>query len=417
MYIKSIEINKVRSIDKFKMEFEQYPGWHVLIGDNGSGKSTIIRSIALALMEESDVYALSLLEDFIKWLHPDEKKAEISLSIIRDNNYDKPVYNATENMTADVNMTIHRNGSEKVRINAKVTENALWGENDFSGWFAAAYGPFRRLRGDAEKFSHLYASRPRLGACLTAFRDDAALTQLASWLKDLKLDAGKKKKEKEKLDGIINFINSSKLLPFGATLLNDIDSDGIKLRDANGVDISLDEMSDGYRSVLSMTLDIIRFLIETYGIDKVFPNSNQSTIDLPGVILIDEVDVHLHPTWQTEIGQWFTKYFPQIQFIVATHTPLICRACENGSIWKLPNPNSSEAVREIKGNDKKRLIYGNVLDAYSTDIFGQNTSRSEESVKLSRELAMLSLRSFKGIITEDEKERVLELQKILPTQR
>ena len=56
MYIKSLNIKNIRSIHDFAMEFENPAGWHVLIGDNGAGKSTIIRSIALALVgpEEAD---------------------------------------------------------------------------------------------------------------------------------------------------------------------------------------------------------------------------------------------------------------------------------------------------------------------------------------------------------------------------
>ena len=51
MYIKSAEITNIRSIKKFKMRFDKPAGWHVLIGDNGSGKTTIIQAISLILIE------------------------------------------------------------------------------------------------------------------------------------------------------------------------------------------------------------------------------------------------------------------------------------------------------------------------------------------------------------------------------
>jgi len=174
-------------------------------------------------------------------------------------------------------------------------------------------------------------------------------------------------------------------------------------------------MSDGYRSILSMTLDIIRLLLDTYGDKAVFPTKNQTIINLPGVVIIDEVDAHLHPTWQTRIGQWFTQYFPNIQFIVTTHSPLVCRACDNGSIWQLAAPGSGVESQEIVGVDKDRLIYGNVLDAYGTELFGANASQSEAAQKMIKELADLNVKSFKGIITPDEKLHLNELRAILPT--
>ena len=414
MYIQKVEIKNIRSISHFEMDFPKPAGWHVLIGDNGAGKSTIIRSIAIALIGEKDAQALSAFEDFSNWLHPNGTKATVVLSVQRDNEFDKPIYNKKQ-PTAESIINIERvNGNGKVNVSGKVTpNNAVWGDNSNSGWFVAAYGPFRRLRGSVDTFTYLTNSRPRLGACLTVFRDDVALTHLTPWLKDLVLDAPKKPKAKSIIENIVNFINNAQLLPNGAILSDDIDSEGIKLNDANGVPVSLYDMSDGYRSVLSMTIDIIRFLIETYGTEKVFPNTKQEMIGLPGVVLIDEVDAHLHPTWQTRIGQWFTKYFPNIQFIVTTHSPLVCRACENGSIWRLAAPGSSNESGEITGTYKKRLIYGNVLDAYGTEVFGENVSISEESNDKMNRLTLLNNKSIEGETSDAEEQELSELKSFL----
>lgn len=413
MYIKSLEIENIRSIKKFEMEFRNPAGWHVLIGDNGSGKSSVIRSIAVGLLGEDDAKALSFSEDFATWLPPKENKGSITIQAIRDNKYDMPAYKSSSRLKSEI--FIERiSGNGKVTISGKLNpQNALWGQySSNNGWFVAAYGPFRRLRGNSET---VVSSRPRLGACITAFRDDVALTQLTEWLKNLALDSRKKPNAKKNLQGIISFINSSQLLPGGAKLTDDIDSDGIKLLDGNNVKVSLQEMSDGFRSILSMILDIIRYMIEVYGTDKVFKSSTFNKIELPGIVLIDEVDAHLHPTWQTRIGQWFTKYFPNIQFIVTTHSPLVCRACENGSIWRLAAPASDWISGPVDEITKQRLIFGNILDAYGTEVFGDDVSQSSDSEKMLKELAELNVKSFKGTISTSEKKRIIELQKILPT--
>ncbi len=81
-------------------------------------------------------------------------------------------------------------------------------------------------------------------------------------------------------------------------------------------------------------------------------------INLPGVVLIDEIDAHLHPSWQVDVGFWFTRYFPQLQFIVTTHSPLVCRAAEKGSIWRLAKPGPIGGARN-HGIEKDRLVMAN----------------------------------------------------------
>ncbi len=399
------------------MTFEEgnLAGWHVLIGDNGSGKSSIIKATVLGLLGEDNGKVLLGYEDFNNWLNDSGKEGMVQVIVNRDDNFDKPVSGkGLKNVTSTIKIIPPSN--QPVQISGKITaQNALWGKNSLTGWFFAAYGPFRRMRGGAEIFTRIMLTRPKIGATITAFRDDAALTQLTPWLKDLGLDAPRKEKQKADLEHIISFINNSGLLPNKAILLDDIDSEGIKLKDPLGKDISLFEMSDGYRSVLSMTLDIIRFMMETYGSDRVFSSSVNNIIELPGVVLIDEVDAHLHPSWQNDIGEWFTKFFPNIQFIVTTHSPIICRACEKGSIWKLPTPGSDELAREVTGREKDKLIYGNILDQYGTGDFGKEAARSKTtSYKLDR-FAELSNKAPIIALTNDEKNELENLRKVLTT--
>ena len=144
------------------------------------------------------------------------------------------------------------------------------------------------------------------------------------------------KKARNTLENLKKFINKSDLLPQNVQL-EQVSSGGVTFRDGNGALVSVTEMSDGFRSVLSLTFELIRQLVFTFGAKEVFQNieKGEININISGVVLIDEIDAHLHPTWQTRIGQSLTTYFPAIQFIVTTHSPLVCRAAERGSIWRL----------------------------------------------------------------------------------
>jgi predicted ATP-binding protein involved in virulence len=218
------------------------------------------------------------------------------------------------------------------------------------------------------------------------------------------------------LNDLKKFINEGGLLPHKAKIV-DISSEGIFVQDGYGQKIAVTEMSDGFRSVLSMTFDILRELVYLHNADTVFKHVRQGDIfiDLPGVILIDEVDAHLHPTWQTRIGQWFTQYFPNMQFIVTTHSPLVCRASEKGSIWRLAAPDSKTEQGEIIGTEKEKLINGNILDAYGTEVFGKEPVRSAHSDEKKEKLGELNMLFALGKISEEEEKERRRLQKTLST--
>ncbi len=426
MYIQSAEIAKIRSTNKFKLEFKDPAGWHVLIGDNGAGKSSILKSLSLVLIGPEQV--LGLRSNWNDWMMKDENEASIKMNItvhqISDINVKAVGNNPLElNFYKDDigNTQLNYKGVNKYNIKGEIEikkgSDGFWAGNTI-GWFSAGFGPFRRFTGGSGEWESVFKNPQlsRLSSHLTLFDESAALTETTEWLKKLKFQELEGKSNQ--LNTIKELINSSDFLPHKAKL-NEIGSDGVTFLDGNGVVISMNQLSDGFRSILSLTFELLRQIIRSYGeqgnIFSYTPDG-EVFVNKPGVVLIDEIDAHLHPTWQTRIGQWFIKYFPNMQFIVTTHSPLICRACEKGSIWRLATPGSELQSGEITGTNRNRLIFGNVLDAYGTEVFGENVSQSANGEEMLKELADLTLKSFKGTISENDKKRMQELKKILPTE-
>ena len=412
MYIETVEITNIKSIKKFKLNFKDPAGWHVLIGDNGAGKSSMIKSIALALVGPDQ--AKGLRADWNEWLSNDSEKGGIVLYIDPHDEFDKRTGRGTTVKKYYIRNTLNFNRKDDfvfLTSNANPPKgqinplNLNWGNGD--GWFSVAYGPFRRFGGGNRNDSKLFYSMPKLGAHLSAFGDDFALTEVIEWLVNLQYQ----NLEKKHTGNII-----ADFLPHN-TILDTISSEGVIFKDGNNNIIDVTQMSDGYRSILSLTFELIRQLVRVYGPNEPFKEVRKGNmkINLPGVVLIDEVDAHLHPTWQTRIGQWFTKYFPQIQFIVTTHSPLVCRACENGTIWRLAAPGSENKSGEVKANEREKLINGNILDAYGTEIFGKTPVRSEKSSEKLTLLGKLNMLSALGKISEKEEKQRINLQQILTT--
>lgn len=449
MYIQEINITSIRSIEQFQMTFSQYAGWHVLIGDNGAGKSTIIRAVALSMLDFVDVSAARL--DWNDWLQTGQRTGTIDVRVAPDGRYESNGSVLQNRITLESEAALTKTNQIKiVDGTASLLEMIFRGRKVYGkqyaeftsppfpgiapppmstppplttpqlqAWFSVAYGPFRRFTGGSAEKDSLFKTNPHLGAHLSAFGEDIALTEALAYLTELGdeqlRDLLQEKPVDPTLNNLIKFINQGGLLPQGATIEFSIFR--TRFRDGNGTFVEAIQMSDGYRSVLSLTFELIRQLIRSYGTELVFANvrNGGKTIDVPGVVLIDEIDAHLHPTWQTRIGQWFTDHFPNLQFIVTTHSPLICRACERGSIWRLAAPGSDEQTGEITGSVRDRLIYGNVLDAYGTGVFGDDVTQSEAWQNLAEQLALLNKKSIKGTITETERQRLYDLRAKMPT--
>lgn len=105
------------------------------------------------------------------------------------------------------------------------------------------------------------------------------------------------------------------LLPDGVAF-DSISAEGRIHFNINGTVVPTTSLSDGYRSVLALSGDLVWRLLNT------FPDSS-NPLHEEGVVLIDELDIHLHPKWQQRIAGLLREQFPNIQFIVATHSPLI----------------------------------------------------------------------------------------------
>mgnify|MGYP000217446759 CR=1 FL=1 len=419
MYISKISLRHIKSIQQLELDLPPTAGWHVLLGDNGTGKSTILQAISLSLIGVPDLYLLR--ENWNHWLKKGQNLGYIQAEVETQNEYDwgrSGRVGQDQKISTElvfVNTKSRKNPEEDRVVFKYKAEPAGYLEEDFVGWFSAAYGAFRRFQsGEDRQYQEIAAAAQsdRLLAHVTLFKAEVTLRQGVSWLQELDYLASKGQEGSIKLDTIIQFINTSQLLPAEWTI-KEIGPQGIDLQNPAGLVLSIQELSDGYLSMLSLVLELIRQLVSSYAIRFQFQTteSGQLYIDLSGVILIDEVDVHLHPSWQVQIGEWFTRYFPNIQFIVSTHSPLICQSATSGSIWKIERPDSGQASGRVTEAEYNRLVYGNVLEALGTELFGQQIARSSDSADRLDRLATLNMKKSLGQLSPAEEEELAILRR------
>ena len=419
MHIRRLRIQDIRSITNLDVEIpEPCAGWHVILGDNGSGKSSVIRAMALALMGPLDAPATR--QNWQDWIRKTASSARVELEVAPDAEFDKwkgTGRRAKRPITVTVTFPTAGAGANSAapEFAGHYADRTIWGGG--TGWFSASFGPFRRFSGGDKEYDRLFYSNPGLARHLSAFGEDVALGEALRWLQDLQFKRYENDAAASRLlDRLVDFLRQSQLLPHGARI-EEITSGAVVFSDGAGVPLPVEQLSDGFRSVLSMTFELLRGMVVAYGDSKFLDalDAEAGAVNLPGVVAIDEIDAHMHPAWQKRIGDWLVERFPRVQFFVTTHSPIICRSATKGSIWRLPTPGTGEEAHRIEGQDRDRLVNGSILDAFDTEYFGENVTRSDASHRMMKELAKLNMKRRRGQLSADEDQRRRKLQSALPS--
>ena len=113
----------------------------------------------------------------------------------------------------------------------------------------------------------------------------------------------------------------------------------------------LSQLSDGYKGTLSLIADI------AYRMSLLNPDLMEKALtETPGLVMIDEVDLHLHPTWQERILEDLMTIFPRVQFIVTTHAPIVINSIRSDNLILLRDNQPESAGLEVYGKDANSII-------------------------------------------------------------
>lgn len=413
MFIGAIVIKNLRGFRDLSFTLgtnKQYAGWTVFTGNNGSGKSTLLKAIAVALTGPETARALQ--PSFHRWITDGEHEASIELTIIREKNDDVPSGKGRlEQGPFSAKISLKNGHTEPVITGSPQNPKRTVWSYDAKGWFCCGYGPFRRVFGASSSATRAMVATPTKHF-VTMFQEEASLQEVDQWLRTLSHKALEQKSlEKQQLDVLLELFGSD-LLPNQMTV-DRVDSDGLWLKDRQGVRLSWSEMSDGYRAALVLLADIVRHLIEAYGVHGLTARDDAGKLVLTksGVVLIDEIDAHLHPEWQREIGFWLTRHFPNIQFIVTTHSPLICQAARPNGLFVLPEPGSGFAPRALTSQEYKQVIASRPDTILLTPAFGLQNTRSPKAVQGRADYARLKAKERAGgALNAEEKAQLRQLQ-------
>ncbi len=132
------------------------------------------------------------------------------------------------------------------------------------------------------------------------------------------------------------------------------------------------------------------------------------------MVLIDEIDVHLHVSWQQQVGFWLKSRFPKIQFIVTTHSPFICQAADPNGLIRLPGPGDQGRPEHVSQDVYNTVVNGGADEAVLSELFGLDRPHSKKAEQLRERVAELEARDLDGGISEAELAELESLRQQLP---
>jgi len=349
MFLRELHIRDLRSIVRADLGFTDSDGkvqpWNMVLGENGTGKSTVLRAAAMVLAGRSALPAF--LNEPDSWIRNGAAQATITARI-----------ETAQRNQREVTLRLKRGASvadilEDNKQSLKLLDAAL--EHSPRSYFTVGYGVARRLSGaPVTDVKH----PPRYANVATLFSPDETLIPLESWAIDLEYRKGAQgtRVVKEALEGLLPGARFRGIHRETRSLLFDTDDGTVPLK----------QLSDGYQSVAAWTGDMLFRITETFG-DYTRP------LDARGLLLIDEIELHLHPRFQRDLRAFLQGRFENFQVLATTHSALTAQQAGEGELWVVQrDAKTVPDVTRYEGNPERLQVQHLLL----SDAFGLPTLSS-----------------------------------------
>lgn len=348
MKIKSMDLTNFRCFESLKVNFDEQ--LTVLVANNGFGKTAILDALAIGLGV------------FLSWLPniPSRNPKDMDFLVYDDGK--KPPYMRICLETADGlvwDRTKKRDNTkttlEKIPKAAGHKEAMIYARKIFNDWLnegkrdfplIAYYGTGRGVF-DTPPKRNIKKESPINDAYMGSLDGKANFRRLFDtfyFLEDLE-----RREKEERKDWNYRLPKLEVIREAIHRMMPSFSNPHSKLRplrflvewrhDNRQQTLRIEQLSDGYRTTLAMTLDIASRL-------AILNPGGDSVLDGDGIVLIDEVDLHLHPSWQQRILPDLMRTFPNIQFIVTTHSPQVISAVPAESV-RIIQPEADMEIKDI----------------------------------------------------------------------
>ena len=385
IYFKSLSISNLRCFkDRQKVNFyckgddgdNKVSRWNVILGENGIGKTSILRALALTIANPS---IGKQWQGEIPWQSFHRSGSHLNPLL----DYEV-MYNNDEQLKFELEISGIGPGfsiyKKHLTSFASIKENlVLFG-----------YGASRRIGNKGIASDNDFSAK-------SLFKDNVELINAEEWLVQadyLTTKNSKYGKLKEKVIDAIRIIMKHEVTDISIGV-NSKNRPEVLFKTSYG-EVPLHELSMGYKTFLAWMVDFAKGMIDKYA-------ESANPLAEPAVCLLDEIDLHLHPKLQRNVVDFLLETFKQTQFIVSSHSPLIVQSNNDVNLILLNKVKDYVVVE----NNPESIANWRIDQILVSDLFGLKSSRSEQLESLWNERERLLGRKS---INKSQEKRIAEIE-------
>ena len=381
-FISEIDIEKLYHLSDVKIKLDSNKRQHLLLtGKNGSGKTSLLLEIEKFLRAINDEKLSQVFDQYPTWINEAKKKVLSASS-------DSEKYAADKDLKQCLGFL--KKYSDGVQINLNQYEGLEMMYHN--GKFITAYFPserkaqFMRPNGvENITLENTYGIDESAGDILLKYMVHLKTQQAYARNEGDQTTANQIQKWFDRFDSALQILLDEESIH----IEYDYKKYDFKIRQNGREPFSFNELSDGYSSVIYIVSDLILRMDKNWLLeDKI------SEYDYQGIVLIDELETHLHIELQKKIFPFLTKFFPKIQFIVTTHSPYILNSISNAKAYDLERQVELDNLSGFSSDDLAEGYFE--ADAYSDEL--------KNSLNRYEELC------FRKDLTEDERAERAEIR-------
>lgn len=376
MFLKEIELTNFKCHDNLYLSFENLSSGKnpirkttFLLGENGTGKSALLKAVALVTAGSSALGDLMGVPN--DWVKNGKKFCEITATLTTADGEERKIKLRVER-EFQLKEIIDQN-SESLELIDRALSHAD------RNYFVIGYGASRRLNRDSQFSSNRSEfSSPRTQNIQSLFNPDASLISLTNWAIDLDYTG--------KGDGLKTVKKALDAFLVDNVKFKTIDKEKKQLifSTPDG-EIPLNQLSDGYQNVSAWVGDLM------YRINENFKNFSEP-LKARGLLLIDEIDLHLHPKWQRQLHAFLLNKLPNFQIIATTHSPITAQQADENELYALRREPRKVELVPFRGAPNKMLLHQILM----SPVFGLETDESLMIEQAKTKIREISLKGRKS---------------------
>lgn len=373
MKLKNIKISNYRCFKDAEIDFDDHIT--LVVGKNGAGKTAILDAVAVSvstfLLGIDGGVSRSILKDDARYEFHDlngtidpQHQFPVSIESI-GNCRNKEEVKWVRSLNSENGKTTIKGAGELISIAKKTQEMIMRGYQTLILPLISYYGTGRLYAQKKEKrnIKSLTEFKRQVGYvdCMAAESNEKLML---NWFQSQTLKSLQEQQKTGILERplLLKTVEKAICRSFerisgarNASLIFDLDTHRLVLEfetaDGDAQKFAMEEMSDGYKNTLSMIGDI------AYRMAVLNPTLGDQVLEkTPGVVLIDEIDLHLHPQWQQTILSDLHAIFPEVQFIVSSHAPAVINSIPREQIRILDRGEIYMPAAQTYGRDANSIL-------------------------------------------------------------